>query len=317
MNNYYTDKELALKISNGDSSSWNFFIDNYSDYIISNIVFWCNKTCRVFNSNKECVVQALKSKNITHDSNACDEGLELYMYIFSVLKDKISKYQGKSSLKTFITSCLRYIYNDYFISKYGKINIPVALKNINEIEKKVYKTLCRSKNVEDALERSEKININQEDFYNAYNNIVLLLQKEGQDKVWQHLHSYFSKNNSTQTMDIDISEKEFSDQSLIINETDFSFKEVISKFSEAYKNLDTISKRLLKLKFKDNKSTHDIFVKYADLFNISKEQDIYNKIDNAVKILLNNIRDSYNHQSKSDTKEFKDSLYDIFQLIEV
>lgn len=320
MNYYYTDKELALKISNGDSLSWNHFIDKYSDYILSNIILWCNKTCRVFNSDKECVVQSIKSGNSNSNSNACDEGLELYIYIFSALKEKITKFQGKSSLKTYITACLRYIYNDYFISKYGKINIPVALKDLSDQEKKIYKILCRSKNIEDALDRSEKVNISNEDFHKSYEKIVNLLKDEGKEKLWQHLYSNFSKNSGLERIDKDNTDG--SSEILIpVSEVDLSLKEVIKIFSTSYKNLDSISKRLLKLKFKDNMSTKDIFNKYSDLFNLSKEQDVYNKIDNAIKVLLNNIRekyqDEYKNESKSDIKDFKDSLYDIFQLVEV
>jgi RNA polymerase sigma factor (sigma-70 family) len=317
MINYETDKELAFKISTGDSLSWNFFIDKYSDYIISNIIKWCKTTCRVFNNNTECVIESIKYQKSTQDNNSCDEGLELYVYIFSALKDKVSKFQGKSSLKTYITACLRFIYNDYFISKYGKINIPTSLKNLDETGKKIYKILCRSKNIEDAIEKTSKINISDNEFQKHYKTIVELLKNDGEEKLWQHLYSNFSKNSGITSIENINEDGELNDYKLPVNDKDFSSKEIIDIFSKCYKELDSKYKRLLKLKFKDDKSIKDIFIKYAELFEFSKEQDVYSEIDKAIKLLLNEIRKIYQIKNESDTKEFKDSLYDIFQLVQI
>ncbi len=317
MNDYNLDIELALNISKGDAKSWNLFVEKYSDYILANIIIWCKVTCKVFNDKVECVVQSIKNKKEIQDSNACDEGMELYLYVFSALKTKVKKYQGKSSLKTFITACLKFIYSDYFISKYGKINIPTALKDIDEKSKKIYKILCRSNSRESALEKSQAINITKNEFDNSYNLIVENLKKDGEEKLWQHLLSQFSKNSGEiniqktndngeeETIQISIESKE------IIN------TEITEIFTECFNNMDKVSKRLLKLKFKDNKSISDIYNKYASLFNFLKESDVYSQIDKSVKVLLIEIKKRYEIKVDSDLKEFKDVLYDIFQIISV
>lgn len=317
MTTYEDDKDLAIKISNGDLLSWNFFVDKYSDYILSNIIQWCKNTCRVFNNNIDCVVESIKNKSKTPNTNACDEGLELYIYIFSALKDKVAKFQGKSSLKTYITACLRFIYNDYFISKYGKINIPTALKDLDEKGKKIYKILSRSKNLEDSIIRAEKSNISEIELIENYNIIVNLLKKDGEGKLWQHLFSNFSKNSGNESINIMYEDEELKEIDLTFNDKDYLSKEILDIFSKSYKNLESKSKRLLKLKFKDDKSIKEIFNKYSELFNFSKEQDVYAEIDKSIKLLINEIKNFYQIDNTSDTKEFKESLYDIFQLVKV
>jgi hypothetical protein len=106
----------------------------------------------------------------------------------------VAKYQGKSSLKTFITACLKFIYSDYFISKHGKINIPVALKDSSETDKKVYKVLCRSSDLEPAIEKLEKIGISREEALKSFQTITALLEDEGKDKLWHNLYSQLLRN---------------------------------------------------------------------------------------------------------------------------
>ena len=317
MNDYELDIELAYKISEGDNLSWNFFVDKYSDYILSNIVIWCKSSCQVFNNQLECVVQAIKNKKKIDNANACDEGMELYLYIFSVLKLKVVKYQGKSSLKTFLTACLKFIYNDYFITKYGKINIPTALKDIDDKSKKIYKILCRSKDINSAYEKCQSLNIDKEDFDNSYNLIISLLKKDGDDKAWQHLFSQFSKNTANSTLDFINADGEEAERSISIDPKEIVNKELIDIFTKCFNALDKMSKRLLKLKFKENKSIKEIFTKYADLFNFNKEQDVYSQIDKSIKILLSEMKLEYEAKEDSDIKEFKDTLYDIFQIVSV
>ena len=317
MNDYELDIELAYKISEGDNLSWNFFVDKYSDYILSNIVIWCKSSCQVFNNQLECVVQAIKNKKKIDNANACDEGMELYLYIFSALKLKVVKYQGKSSLKTFLTACLKFIYNDYFITKYGKINIPTALKDIDDKSKKIYKILCRSKDINSAYEKCQSLNIDKEDFDNSYNLIISLLKKDGDDKAWQHLFSQFSKNTANSTLDFINADGEEAERSISIDPKEIVNKELIDIFTKCFNALDKMSKRLLKLKFKENKSIKEIFIKYADLFNFNKEQDVYSQIDKSIKILLSEMKLEYEAKEDSDIKEFKDTLYDIFQIVSV
>ena len=315
MNDYQLDTELAKKISMGDNLAWNLFVDNYSDYIISNIVTWCKSTCRIFTDKKDCVVESLKNhKQLQDNSNACEEGMELYLYIFLALKNKVVKYQGKSSLKTYITACLRFIYNDYFISKYGKINIPTALKDLDDQSKKIYKILCRSSNLESAYEKSDSLNISKSEFDESYNLIVKLLKEDGNEKLWQHLFSQFSKNKSVTTIDYVNKDGEESEYLLPVEDKDIVNSELIQVFSNCFQKLESKQKRLLKLKFKDDKSIKEIFSQYADLFKFTKEQEVYSEIDKSIKNLLNEIKINYQITGESDIKEFKESLYDIFQI---
>jgi hypothetical protein len=319
---YKSDKALAAKIVEGDKKAWNEFVNSYSNYILANIVSWCRSTCRIVTEPAECAVETLKNlnsaKKYTNTGNTCEEGIELYVYIFNALRNRMAKYQGKSSLKTFITACLKFIYSDYFITKHGKINIPVALKDVNETDKKVYKVLCRSSDLEPAIEKLEKLNISREETLQSFKTIISLLKDEGKDKVWHHLYSQFLKNKQVESLEIIDDEGNESERAIIINDSDYSNKEVIELFEKCFKELDAKQQRLLKLKFKDNLSIKDIFTKYSILFKFEKEQDIYGELDKAIKIMVNKLKDCYElNQVNVDFKEFKETLYDIFKVSEV
>lgn len=320
---YKSDKALANKIVQGDKKAWNEFVNTYSNYILTNIITWCRSTCRIINEPAECAVESLKNlnnnqKKYTNSGNTCEEGIELYVYIFNALRTRIPKYQGKSSLKTFITACLKFIYSDYFISKHGKINIPVALKEISETDKKIYKVLCRSSDLEPAIEKLEKLGISKEETLKGFKTITGLLEDEGKDKVWHHLYSQFLRNKQVESLEITDDEGNENERDIIINDYDYSNTEVLQLFEKCFKELEAKQQRLLKLKFKNNLAIKDIFTGYSNIFKFEKEQDIYTELDKAIKVLVNKLKNCYElNQGSVDFKEFKETLYDIFKVTEV
>ncbi len=314
---YKPDKNLASMIAQGDSHAWNQFVNQYSDYILSNIISWCRKTCRIISETKDCAAEIIRNKKTLTDSGStCEEGLDLYVYIFNALKTRIAKYQGKSSLKTYITACLNFIYSDYFITKHGKINIPVALKDTTETDKKVYKVLCRSSDVDNAVEKLERLGIDKDCTLKSFERIETLLKSDGNDKAWQHLYSQFSKNKKTETLDIINENGNETQKEIEIYDSDYTNTEVKQVFESCFNTLESKQKRLLKLKFKNNLSVKDIFTEYATLFKFQTEQEVYPELDKSIKTLVNNIKEHY-QDSNVDLKEFKDALYDIFKVTEV
>jgi len=318
MNIYIQDKKLADSVSLGDKYAWNNFVKKYSDYILSNILNWCKTSCKKISQTEVCAVENLVyKKDSSKSENVCEEGLELYVYIFNSLKNKLSKYQGKSSLKTYITACLRFIYSDFFISKYGKINIPTALKDSSETDKKVYKILCKSSNLDNAIEKLETLNISKEDTIKSFNNILNLLKNDGKEKAWHHLYSQFSKNSRPEYFTNLNSQEEEIEKDVAIYDKDFQDKEVLEIFEKSFNKLESKYQRLIKLKFKNNLSVNEIFKKYSEIFEFKKEQDVYTELEKAVKSLALKIKEYYSeNKSIVDLKEFKDILYDIFSLVE-
>lgn len=306
------DLEIVKKIAQGEKNSWHSFVTDFSPYILAQLNLWCLSYCKPFTVYEKCEVQEIRKGKYEKGQNTCDEGIELYVFTFNALKTKILKYQGKSTLKTFITACLRYIYQDYYISKHGKINIPKALESSSEQDKKVYKALCRSSSFEDALDKLEKLDIKKDEAIISFKRIEENLKNDGSEKIWQHLHSNFLKNTSTLSLELDENTLD------IPNEVkDSSYLDVLNIFKKAFESMESKDKRILKLKFKDNLSTKEVFEKYKLLFKFEKENDVYNYIEKAVKILIEKLKDFYDVNNKSDTKELKDSLYDIFKLVEV
>lgn len=308
------DLELINKIANGEKNSWHSFVTSFSPYILAQLNIWCLSYCKPFTVYEKCELQEIRKGKYEKGQNSCDEGIELYLFTFNALKTKILKFQGKSTLKTFITACLRFIYQDYYIAKHGKINIPKALEDTSDIDKKVYKSLCRSSSFEDALDKLEKIDISKNEAIQSFKVIEEKLKNEGSEKVWQHLHSQFLKNKSVLSLNQEDNNFEIED----IKTLDSSYSDVLSLFKNSFDLLDIKEKRILKLKFKDNISTKDIFEKYKSLFKFEKENDVYTFIEKSIKSLVEKLKSFYDlKDNKIDTKEFKDSLYDIFNLIEV
>lgn len=314
---YKADKELAARISENDNKSWNNFVEKYSPFILSSVINWCRTSCRIINGAKDCAVESIRNKSDS-SPNACDEGIELYVYIFQSLKPKIGKYQGKSSLKTYISACLNFIYKDYFINKHGKINIPTALKDCSDTEKKVYKVLCRSSDLENGIERLEALGFSRDITVKSFNNIISLLKEDGRDKSWQHLYSRFSSNKKTESIDSIEYEDKNPEKYIAVFDQDYADSEVLLIFKQSFNQLESREKRLLKLKFRDNLSTKEIFNKYSKLFSFKKEQDIYPELEKTVKKLVLIIKGYYeDSQGKIDFKEFKEALYDVFKSVEV
>jgi len=317
MNIYIQDKKLADLVSIGDKKGWNDFVKKYSDYILSNILNWCKTSCKTITQTEICAVESLVYNKKSYKSdNVCEEGLELYVYIFNSLKNKLSKYQGKSSLKTYITACLRFIYSDFFVSKYGKINIPTALKDTSETDKKVYKVLCKSYNLDSAIEKLENLNITKDETIKSFNIIVNLLKNDGKDKAWHHLYSQFLKNTPTEHL-TNLNEEEETEKDVPIYDKDFQDKEILEIFEKCFNKLESKHQRLIKLKFKNNLSVNEIFAKYSDIFELKKEQDVYTELEKAVKSFASKIKEYYSETKNIvDLKEFKETLYDIFSLVE-
>jgi RNA polymerase sigma factor (sigma-70 family) len=309
---YINDLELAKKIDSGNSLAWNNFVNTYTDYVLAYVIKWCNSTCSIISNNeKECEVKKLKSNSFPETNNTCDQGLDLYEYVFRSLRKKISKYQGKSSLKTYMTACFKNIYNDFFIEKYGKIVIPDALKDLSDFDKKVYKIICRSSNIDSVI---DKLDLPKEEVLNSYNRIISRLEAEG--KVWQHVLSKFTKNTPVLNLKIIIDgEEENKDVPTEKNydEINIEFKEI---FLKSLNQIDSKQKRVLELKFSKGLDAKTIFEKFSNFFNWKRESEFYPFIDKAVKALVERILDNYKEKDVNpDIKLVKESLEDFFKII--
>lgn len=313
---YKEDLELSKKIGNGNSIAWNNFVESYTDYVLAYIIKWCNSTCSLISEiEKECEVKKLKYNSFPTSGNTCDEGLDLYEYIFRNLRKKIPKFQGKSSLKTFITACFKNIYNDFFIEKYGKITIPEPLTDLTDFDKKIYKIICRSSNLENVI---DKLELPKEEVLLSYNRIVSKLEPEG--KVWHHVLSKFAKNSPILKLKISSETNELEEDKDIpveknYNEIHIEFKEL---FAKALNEIEPKQKRILELKFLKSLDAKTIFEKFGSFFGWKKEAEFYPFLDKAVKALVEKILAYYSDETfanKPDIKSFKDNLEDFFKII--
>jgi len=177
--------------------------------------------------------------------------------------------------------------------------------------------LCKSSNLDNAIEKLETLNISKEDTIKSFNNILNLLKNDGKEKAWHHLYSQFSKNSRPEYFTNLNSQEEEIEKDVAIYDKDFQDKEVLEIFEKSFNKLESKYQRLIKLKFKNNLSVNEIFKKYSEIFEFKKEQDVYTELEKAVKSLALKIKEYYSeNKSIVDLKEFKDILYDIFSLVE-
>lgn len=324
-NSYKDNLTLVNEISSGKVRAWNIFVEYYSDIIMSTILKWCKSKCSIISEEDICEIKQLKSKNKLPEEigNTCDQGVELYVYIFEKLRDILPKYKGNSLLGTFIVGCInKTIIKNYFIEKYGRINIPKYLDTCDDIDKQVFKIICKSSSLESVIQKGEVLELGKDEILASYNKIISILKKENknskdstQDKVWVHVSSKLLKNSKLDSLIQTNEDGEESEYEIESNDQDYELKEFIEVFEKSLKSLSGKRKRLLELKFKKGESIKLILELYGDFFGFKTENEVYYEIKKALLELIQLLRDKYSDNKffdKVDLKSFQESLEDFF-----
>ena len=123
------DLELVSKISNGDGKAWEEFVLSYSGWVLYRARNWCESHCPVSMAEAGCGLISVQRKLEGSAGNSrreeCDEGMDIYIWIFEQLQKRVSRYAGrnKSRLSTFVWQVLnsRELYIDWLRWRYGRV----------------------------------------------------------------------------------------------------------------------------------------------------------------------------------------------------
>jgi DNA-directed RNA polymerase specialized sigma24 family protein len=185
------DKEFANKILNGDQSCWKEFMERYTDWVLYKAWEFERKFCRLPARLANCslllIMRQRKGKKAPYRRGGedCDEGVELYLWLFQHLRQRLKSYRGESKLSTYIWTILnsKSLRVDILRWKYGRVDecnekrLPVAIQRLPETERKIFVWLRRGKDEGFIL---EKLKLEQESFRQGASRVREALLRAGQ-----------------------------------------------------------------------------------------------------------------------------------------
>jgi len=302
----FNDREEELKlvreIKEGNDGAWKIFVLNYSNLIFSAIRQWCQPYCR--KSHYGC------PWNISSyfQGDTCNEVMDMYLFALEAIRKRIVKFRGESRLSTFTIASMKYVKLDYFREKYGRLQIPLIIKNHSKINQEIYKLLCRGKEKEDI---AGQLNISPEEVKKIEKEIRENLREKGQE--WEHLDGWIALKNEPQPIVIE-GEDETIDLTPSYEDISPEEREISSCLKEALKKLPHLQQRLLQLRFQKRLSVADIALKPLRFLNVSGEKQIYKEIDEALISITRfikayyELKDDVNQEMKKCVKELLEKL---------
>ena len=185
------DKDFVKQILFGDPSSWKEFVENYTDWVL--YTAWeferkfCRRPARKGNCSLLIIMRQRKGNATLHRKNGedCDEGLELYLWLFKQLRERLKSYRGESKLSTYIWTILNShaLHVDILRWKYGRVDefnakrLPAAIKALPETERKLFVMLRRRKGKEFIL---QGLGLAEEGYQQALERVRTALLQAGQ-----------------------------------------------------------------------------------------------------------------------------------------
>ncbi len=156
------DLEWVQRIFDGDAESWNRFVESFSDRIWRRSWQLCNEACPYNKAHVFCVFHALAADSVkpsADDRPGCDEGLEIYAYIFDYMYNasketgKLKHFDGRSQLETFVASVLHgNLRTDWIRHKrklrVDQISLPEEIQRLSKKEQRVYEQMVMQRPTE-------------------------------------------------------------------------------------------------------------------------------------------------------------------------
>ncbi|MBI5665987.1 MAG: hypothetical protein HZC49_13015 [Nitrospirae bacterium] len=121
------DIALAGAVSSGVGKSCEFFIDEYTDLVLSRVWNLSKTHCGHLDRERVCSLVILQKQRKGADyfvDDQCDDCLDSYIWFFDFLKKKVKAYKGTNNctLKTFVWSVINSnsTYLEWLRWKYGR-----------------------------------------------------------------------------------------------------------------------------------------------------------------------------------------------------
>ena len=184
------DREWVQRIFDGDARAWNRFVETFSDRVWRRSWQLCNEACPYNKANVFCVFHALAADSVKPSSDerpGCDEGLEIYAYIFNYFHNpdkesgKLKHYDGRSKLETFVGSVLHgNLRTDWIRYKrklrVDQITIPEEVRRLSKADQKVFRQMVMQRPTETI---ARKTGLSVEEANNAQERITHALMANG------------------------------------------------------------------------------------------------------------------------------------------
>ncbi len=184
------DLEWVQRIFDGDATAWNSFVETFSDRVWRRSWQLCNEACPYNKANVFCVFHALAADSVKPSSDerpGCDEGLEIYAYIFDYFHNaekhvgKLKHFDGRSKLETFVGSVLHgNLRTDWIRHKrklrVDQITIPEEVRRLPKSDQKVFKHMVMQRPTETI---SRKTGVDVEEVARAQERITHALMANG------------------------------------------------------------------------------------------------------------------------------------------
>jgi DNA-directed RNA polymerase specialized sigma subunit len=300
--------KLVRAIKDNDKDLWKTFVNKYSDLIFSSIRQWCQPYCRKSSYSHICPWCLSYQRTVSAYSETCEEALDMYIFSLEALKGRIVKFRGESRLSTFIVASMRYVKLDYFRQKYGRLQVPQAIKKFSKTSQEVYKLLCRGKEKEDI---AGALNITSDEVREIERDIRNKLRNENME--WKHLDGWIAIKSEPQPL-ISEYDDDIIDQTPAYFDPSPEEQEIKLYLKEALKELSPVKRRLLQLRFQKRLSVTQVaeVVNRMDFFNITTQKQIYNEIDEAIEFIAESIKKRYDTE-KSLSGEMKKCVKDLIE----
>lgn len=184
------DLEWVQRIFGGDARAWNQFVETFSDRVWRRSWQLCNEACPYNKATVFCVFHALAAESVKPSSDerpGCDEGLEIYAYIFDYFYNaekesgKLKHYDGRSELETFVGSVLHgNLRTDWIRHKrklrVDQITIPEEVRRLQKSDQKVFKHMVMQRPTETI---ARKTGLAVDEVINAQERITHALMANG------------------------------------------------------------------------------------------------------------------------------------------
>lgn len=184
---FTSDLQLVQAIARGEGQAWNTFIQRYGDLVMSAVVSWCETNNRVPESQYTSVLRLIRG-NLPEPAEERDmdrEGLFVYRYALDELRKRLPRYQGKSSLATFLRLELRDIRHLYMDRELGRLSVPPAIADLPSFTRDVYRLATRVRSRE-AIAR--RLGVDPMEVAKAEKALRLRLQADGRE--WWELERW-------------------------------------------------------------------------------------------------------------------------------
>jgi hypothetical protein len=159
---YQEDLSWVKRIFDGDAEAWNTFVNRFSDRVWRRSWQLCYEACPFKQGGVFCVFHALNAggvQPVDDERPSCDEGLEIYAFIFDYLykreqeSGKLRYYDGRSKLDTFVSAVLHgHLRTDWIRHRrrlrVDQITLPAEIQRLPKIEQQVFEQMVMQRPTE-------------------------------------------------------------------------------------------------------------------------------------------------------------------------